>query len=147
LSGYVPQLCTEPALGTSGNLFGETLRSDSQAEGYLLPKMLGLAERAWNGNATYSDVQLQTLISKFEIPYWKANGYNYHLRQPGIKFDKGKVTMNTVYDAGVIHYTLDGSNPDGNSTVYTKPFKTNAEQVRAIVVLNDKQSVVTIENR
>jgi hexosaminidase len=147
LTGYVPQLCTETTLGVSGNLFGETLRSDAQAESYLLPKMLGLAERGWNGNATYSDQQLQALITKYEMPYWEGKGYNYHLRQPGIKIEKDKVTMNTVYDGAEIHYTLDGSNPDAGSPVYSKPFKTQADQIRAIVVLNGKQSVVTIENR
>jgi hypothetical protein len=69
------------------------------------------------------------------------------LRQPGIKIEKDKVTMNSVYDGAEIHYTLDGSNPDAGSLVYSKPFKTQADQIRAIVVLNGKQSVVTIENR
>jgi hypothetical protein len=55
--------------------------------------------------------------------------------------------MNSVYDGAEIHYTLDGSNPDAGSPVYSKPFKTQADQIRAIVVLNGKQSVVTIENR
>jgi hexosaminidase len=147
MSGYLPKLCEGKALGASGNLFGETLRSDSQAESYLLPKMLGLAERAWNGGETYSDSKLQLLIDKFEIPYWTSRGYNYHLRQPGIKIADGVVTMNSPYSGGEIRYTLDGSNPTASSPIYTEPITTDAKQVRAIITLNDKQSVVTIANR
>jgi hexosaminidase len=146
LSGCKSKLCTEPILGASGQLFGETLRGDYQAEAYLLPKALGLAERAWNSEATYSNAQLQSIITNVEIPQWEREGYNYHLRQPGIRITDGVVEINNPYGVGEVHYTIDGSNPDATSPLYSEPFKTDAEQVRAVLLLNGKQSVITLSD-
>ena len=49
-------------------------RARTAAETMLLPKMLGLAERAWNPDSTYSDDIFHAAILN-EIPKWEAGGY------------------------------------------------------------------------
>lgn len=132
LHGYASVLCPVEGdakaniAGVSGHLFAETIRSASGLENHLLPKILGLAERGWNADSTYTDPQFNALIARREIPWWQHKGYNFHLAQPGIRVtEAGMVEMNSPYDAGVavdIRYTIDGTEPDAGSPLYTAPF-------------------------
>lgn len=154
LAGYPRQLCTVDdkafanVIGVSAQLFSETVRSGEMLETYLLPKMLGLAERGWNGEKTYTDAQFNAVINAREVPFWQTAGYNFHLRQPGITAAAGMIFMNSSYPASVkpvIRYTTDGSNPTAQSPVYTGPIDaTGISQVRAATFIGDKQSVVTL---
>lgn len=154
LAGYPRQLCPVDdktfanVIGVSAQLFSETVRSGEMLESYLLPKMLGLAERGWNGEKTYTDAEFNAVINNREVPYWQAAGYNFHLRQPGIAAVDGKIIMNTSYPASlkpVVRYTTDGSNPTAQSPAYTGPIDAaGISQVRAATFIGDKQSVVTL---
>ncbi|MGN0223262.1 MAG: family 20 glycosylhydrolase [Muribaculaceae bacterium] len=157
LHGYPYELCpTDSAhfanvIGISGHLFAETVRSGRMIEAYLLPKMLGMAERAWNARPTYSDADFNAVLCTREMPYWLAFGSAVHLRQPGIeKMADGRVEMNTPYTdmAGVeVRYTLDGSEPTAESPLYTAPIATaGAAQVRAAIYWYGRRSVTTILN-
>ena len=133
--------------GVSGQLWAETLRDPQTQEALLLPKMLGMAERAWNADSTYSDAAFNAVVAAHEIPVWESRGYNYHLRQPGIKLADGKVMLNGAYPGmGEIRYTLDGTNPTDASAVYEAPFALPAGvgQIRAVYFLNGKKSVPSI---
>lgn len=154
LAGYPRQLCPvddeafKNVIGVSGQVFSETMRSPEMIEAFLLPKMLGLAERGWNCDSTYTDAHFNAVINSREIPYWQTAGYNFHLRQPGIDLADGKVVMNTSYPeslAPVIRYTTDGTEPTAESAAYTGPFDAaGISQVRAAVFLGDKHSVTSI---
>lgn len=153
LHGYPAQLCPVDSvaarniIGLSGQLFSETVRTPEMLETYLLPKMLGLAERAWNADSTYTDAQFNSVIELGEIPYWASAGYNFHLSQPGIIVDNGKLHMNAPYAAAQIRYTLDGSDPTATSALYTGPVDAPAAgQVRAKAFLPHagKQSLTSI---
>lgn len=154
LAGYPRSLCPvdeesfRNVIGVSGQVFAETMRSPEMIESFLLPKMLGLAERGWNCDSTYSDARFNAVINTREVPYWQSEGYNFHLRQPGIALTDGKVVMNTSYPgslAPVIRYTTDGSEPTAASAVYTGPFDAaGMRQVRAATFIGDKRSVTSI---
>lgn len=153
LGGYPEELIVlqpgdrEKIFGLSGQLFSETVRSAADMEMRLLPKMLGLAERAWNSTPTYTNADFNAVIADREIPVWERNGYNYHLRQPGVKVADGKVMMNAPYAGkGEIRYTLDGSEPTAASSLYDGAFDLpeGTTQIRAAYFLNDKHSVPTI---
>ncbi len=153
LGGYPEELIVlqpgdrEKIFGLSGQLFSETVRSAADMEMRLLPKMLGLAERAWNSTPTYTNADFNAVIADREIPVWEQCGYNYHMRQPGIKVADGKATMNAPYvGKGEIRYTIDGSEPDGQSEVYTETIDVpeGTKQIRAAYYLNGKHSVTTI---
>lgn len=150
LAGYPAQLCptdsTTPGriIGISGHVFAETMRSFPQLQSFLLPKMLGLAERAWNNSKTYTPAMFNNIIYQKELPRLALRGWNFHLRQPGIIVEDGIVKMNSPYSGAVIRYTLDGSEPTMKSPVYTKPFASDATQIRARLYHLGKESVTTI---
>ncbi len=159
LHGYARRLCQVDSaafgnvVGVSGQVFAETLRSGAMLETFLLPKMLGLAERAWNADSTYTDPQFNTIVAVKEMPFWLTRGYDFHLFQPGIRIVDGKVEMNAPYDSRLlpvaVRYTLDGTEPDAGSPLYGGPFAAPfAGQIRAkaflILARNTKESLTTI---
>ncbi len=152
LAGYPAMLCPTDSdtpgqiIGISGHVFAETMRSFPQLQSFLLPKMLGLAERAWNNSETYTPSQFNNIICKKELPRLAVRGWNFHLRQPGIILENGMVKMNSPYPGAVIRYTLDGSEPTLKSAIYTEPFTTDATQIRACLFYLGKQSLTTLNN-
>lgn len=148
--GYPAKMCpatpgtTGKIIGLCGHVFAETMRSPEQLQYYLFPKMLGLVERAWNANETYSTKRFNLIIAEEELPSLAATGCNFRLRQPGISQKKGKIFMNSPYKNAVIRYTTDGSEPSAGSPQYVKPFKTDASEIRARLYYLDKESVSTI---
>lgn len=150
LAGYPTELCptdsTTPGriIGISGHVFAETMRSFPQLQSFLLPKMLGLAERAWNNSKTYTPAMFNNIIYQKELPRLALRGWNFHLRQPGIIVEDGIVKMNSPYPGAVIRYTLDGSEPNSKSATYTEPFTSDATQIRARLYHLGKESVTTI---
>ena len=153
LAGYPAQLCPTDKttkgriVGISGQVFAETMRSFPQLQSFLLPKMLGLAERAWNNSATYTPAQFNNIICNKELPRLAVRGWNFHLRQPGIIVENGMVKMNSPYPGAVIRYTIDGSEPTLKSPIYTEPFTATASQIRARLYYLGQQSVTTIQNK
>lgn len=130
--------------GVSGQLFNETLRSYPMLEEFLLPKMLGLAERGWNNSPTYTDSRYNKIIAERELPSYVTDGHSFHLRQPGILIEEDTVKMNSLYRGAVIRYTLDGTDPDDESPIYTAPFAYTGGPVRARLYMLGKESVTTI---
>lgn len=156
LNGYPHELCPVDSadfanvIGVSGQLFSETIRSASMLESYLLPKMLGLAERAWNADTTYTDRQFNSVIVNREMTRWILLNHHYHLAQPGVKIVDGRMMMNTRYGDDFpyveIRYTTDGTEPTASSTLYTGETDAPAAgEVRAAVFNYDgRRSVTTI---
>ncbi|MCC8036975.1 MAG: family 20 glycosylhydrolase [Bacteroidales bacterium] len=151
LAGYPYGLCVVDEadrggiLGVSGHLFGETIRDYSQVESHLLPKMLGLAERAWNATATYSPDQFNAVVDQRELTTLARKGVNFHLRQPGVKLVDNQILMNSPYPSAVIRYTTDGTNPTADSPAYTSPISADGiKQIRASLFYLGKQSFPTI---
>lgn len=130
--------------GMSGHLFAETVRSRGMIERYILPRMLGLAERAHNKAETLSDAEYFGALTG-QIALWGAEGIDHWLRQPGIRLNGGKVEMNDAYGLGEIRYTVDGSEPTRDSKLYTGPFDAPvAGQVRARLFNGPAMSVTSI---
>lgn len=150
LHATVDKLCPAPAdvqanvKGISGQLFSETVRSTSMVERYVLPRMLGLAERAHNVNPTLSDGEYFGCLTG-EMEEWAAEGRDFYLRQPGIRISDGMVEMNEPYGFGEIRYTVDGSEPNRNSTIYTAPFNADgADNIRARLYFGPAESVTSV---
>lgn len=150
LHATVERLCPGDAAlqakvaGISGQLFAETVRSRAMIERYILPRMLGLAERAHNVRPTLSDSEYFGALSG-EMDGWAADGRDFYVRQPGIRLSDGKIEMNSAYSKGSIHYTLDGSEPVATSPLYTGPVSTaGVKQVRARLFYGPATSVTSI---
>ena len=46
----------------------------------------------------------------------------YRIAAPGAKIENGMVYANVEFPGLEIRYTLDGSEPDNNASIYTAPF-------------------------
>lgn len=129
-------------IGISGQLFAETMRSPQTLELYLFPKMLGLAERAWNADTTYTDARFNAVVVR-EIDRWVADGTTFHLRQPGIIEVDGMLLMNSPYAEAEIRYTTDGSEPTRDSALYTAPVPAGPAKARAKLFYRNTESLTT----
>lgn len=131
-------------IGISAHLFAETIRNKGMVERYILPRLLGLSERAHNKNATLSDNEYFGIVTT-ETDKWAKEGKNVYLRQPGIRVNDGKAEMNNAYGFGEIRYTLDGSDPDAESLLYEGPVSVEGtKEIRARLFHGPAKSVVTI---
>lgn len=151
LHGYPRELCKvgekefENVIGLSGHLFSETIRSPQMLEAYLLPKMLGLAERAWNADTTYTDSRFNAVVNA-EMPVWDKLAFNFHVAQPGIRLENDKIVMNAPYPDVEIRYTLDGTEPTADSRLYNGQIETDSREIRARAFMPqyNKESLTTI---
>lgn len=115
-------------LGMQGLLFGENIKSPELLEYFSFPKILGVAERAWNRNTpTAADLpaawqQFVNVLGQAELPRLDAYrpvdlrdeipdsavGVNYRIPLPGAKIDNGKLIANVRYPGLAIEYSTDG---------------------------------------
>lgn len=126
----------ENIIGVQGQLWAETIRSFSQVQSYMLPKIFGLALRAWNAQPEWDDAKPETFISARasynakvckELGVISRQGYNFHLGLPGAKIEDGRLLVNTQYPGETVCYTLDGSEPTASSPVWTAPVAVPAD--------------------
>ncbi|MDJ1506045.1 family 20 glycosylhydrolase [Xanthocytophaga agilis] len=127
-------------VGLQGAIWSENIRTPERLEYMLLPKMFGLAERAWSkepewakeNDAAKSERLYQTAWSEFinvvakrELPRLDqyAGGFQYRVPTPGAVINQGQVEANVQFPEFSIHYTTDGSEPTLNSPVYSGPIK------------------------
>ena len=106
-------------IGMNAQLWAEVLRSFSQVEWQIYPKLYGLAERAWNNRSQLTLGDYNRLVYEVFIPQLAASGRNFHIQQPGIckrptdnpqlQLDKSHVLidMNKVMQGGELLYCLD----------------------------------------
>lgn len=127
-------------LGIQGQLWSETIKGGDMLEYYYLPKLLGLAERAWYGQAEWGSIEdseqrekavdeawnyFANTVAKREFPRldYIFGGYTYRIPLPGVKVIDRKVHANLGYPGMIMRYTIDGSDPDVNSAQYEDPFE------------------------
>ena len=131
-------------IGISAHVFAETVKDFEMVQKYMLPRILGLAERAHNSKATLSDNEYFGLITQ-EMPRWDNENLHYFVRQPGIMVKDGMVYMNEPYGYGEIRFTIDGSEPDENSRLYTSPFTIDEfKEIRAKLFTGKSSSSTSI---
>ena len=124
--------------GIQGTLWSETIKGGEMLEYYYLPKIIGLAERAWSGQDAWADIgnleerveaiqlawnDFANAIGQRELPRldYLYGGYNYRLPPPGGKILDGILYANVDFPGLTIRYTTDGSDPDRNSPLFTEP--------------------------
>lgn len=129
--------------GISAQIFSETVQDFPMVERYMLPRILGLAERAHNSHNTLDEEEYFGLITQ-EMPIWEKEGRNFYLRQPGILRENGMILMNEPYGLGEIRYTIDGTEPNRESQLYTGPFEDTGKDVRAKLFYGKAQSATSL---
>ncbi len=125
-------------VGIQGNLWSETLGGDGRLEYMLVPKLFGLAERAWAPDPDWakerdrakSDSLYREAWSRFvnvvgqrELPRLDREmpGLSYRIPTPGLKVQDGKVYASVELPGFTLRYTTDGSEPTARSTAVTGP--------------------------
>jgi len=141
--------------GMQGQLWAETFRNFEQIEYSCFPKMYGLIERAWNIQPEWSNPyneqkyevakrEYNAKIARYELPRLAKLNVNFRISQPGIIVKDNLLYANSAIQGAVIRYTLDGSEPTENSTIWTEPVACDAEQVKAKAFYLGKKSVTTL---
>ena len=147
----------ENIIGIQAQLWGETLRSFDEVQYMLLPKMMGVSERAWTAVPEWSkdlaDInaynearhQYNLKIGTRELPLLKGMGYTFRVGPPGIKVVDGMLYINTQYPDELVTYTLDGSEPTVDSPRWTAPVpvKTQPQVIKAKTFYLGHESVTT----
>lgn len=119
--------------GVQTQCFAETVRGFDDLTSYMFPKILGVYERGWNALPEWGRMSGQAEETVFrkdfgsfygrvtaqEMPYWNAIGIAFHLPQPGLKFEDGRLLANSTVPDAEIRYTTDGSEPDMSSPLWT----------------------------
>ena len=123
-------------LGIQGNLWSETLGGDGRLDHRLVPKLLGLAERAWAADpdwaverdASKSEPLYREAWSRFvnvlgkrELPRLDREGVRYRIPTPGLKLENGAVQSSLELPGFALRYTTDGSEPSARSPLVQGP--------------------------
>ena len=124
----------ENVIGLSAQLWAEVIRNVAQVEWQLFPKMFGLSERAWNRHSQLSVAEYGRLVYGEMLPKLVSEEINFHLMQPGIHIEDGKVMINTIYPAGEVHYTIELADNSQVSGIYSAPLElpANALRIKAV---------------
>lgn len=133
--------------GLQGLLWSETVTSSDRMEYMMLPKLLGLAERAWaqdpawatekdtaKADALYAQAWsvFSNVLGKREMPRLDHfnGGYNWRIPTAGTSVEDGVLTANVQLPGLVIRYTTNGDEPTAKSPVYTGPVKAAGKVVK-----------------
>ncbi len=137
----------ENILGVQAQLWSETITGPERLEYYLLPKLAGFAETAWaqeriwenTGNARVRARQVEQQWNLFantlgfrELPRlsYLFGGYNYRIPPPGAVVENGIFKANTEFPGLTLRYTIDGTEPEIHSILYSQPVKVGSELIR-----------------
>ena len=125
-------------LGLQGNLWSETLGGDGRLDYMLVPKVFGLAERAWAPDPAWAREadsaradslfredwsRLANVVGKRELPRLdrEAPELTYRVPKPGLKVNGGAVYSSIALPGFMLRYTTDGSEPTLKSPVVRGP--------------------------
>ena len=125
-------------VGLQGNLWSETLGGDGRLDYMIVPKIFGLAERAWapdpvwatetnpaRADSLFADAwsRLANWVGKRELPRLdrEVPGITYRVPTPGLRVDGGVVKTSVELPGFTLRYTTDGSEPTARSAVVRGP--------------------------
>jgi hexosaminidase len=152
-------------VGVQGLLWSETVKNSARMEYMILPKLLGLAERAWAPDpqwATEKDSEksaelydkawntfANTLGKKelVKLDYYNG-GYQYRIPTAGASVVDGAVVANLQLPGFSIRYTGNGKEPDVKSKPYTGPIREKGTiKLRVFDTRGRAGRTVSIENK
>ncbi|RYE12095.1 MAG: beta-N-acetylhexosaminidase, partial [Sphingobacteriales bacterium] len=123
-------------IGIQSPLWSEIITSPERFEYLLLPKVLGVAERAWANEPNWAmepdtakSIKMYnqawsvfvTRLGKVELPRLDkyAGGFSYRIPTAGFISENGQVKANLQLPGFKLRYTTDGSEPTANSKEFS----------------------------
>lgn len=140
-------------IGVQANIWTEYMPTFKQMQYMALPRLAALSEVQWSQPALKDYTSFTNRLTKFTHLYDRL-GYNYakHLYNVAIHVDSDNkwreilIHMTTAGNAE-IRYTLDGTEPTANSTLYTGAIVLQkSAKIRAAAFRNGKRSSVTSQD-
>lgn len=142
-----PVLTDEEAkhiLGGQGNVWTEYIPTPEHAEYMSTPRMTALAEVFWSPK---SKIDWEDFRARLEHQFDRFDmmGVNYSEGSYAVNFKTDYDETGNLFTVAFeteelnpeIHYTLDGSEPTGNSEIYTQPLKIDkTATIRAAIFTN-----------
>lgn len=140
-------------IGLQAALWSEFNVGSERLEYLLLPKLLGMVERAWAQAPVWEELPIGEEFHRSYLSGWSEfihtvglrelprldhmnGGFLYRIPTPGIKEVDGQIRANVQIPGMVIRYTTDGTEPTANSPVYEQ---TLAAGERAIFKVFNKE--------
>ncbi|RMG79030.1 MAG: beta-N-acetylhexosaminidase [Bacteroidetes bacterium] len=125
-------------LGIQGQLWSETIKTPEMLEYYYLPKMFGLAQRAWSEAPTWADIEDKARFQAEKDKSWNTfahllgkkelrrldhifGGFNYRIPPPGVKISNGKVYANAGFPGQVVRFERGEKDPTPTSPAWQAP--------------------------
>src|SRR5712691_12105293 len=125
-------------VGIQGNLWSETLGGEGRLEYMMLPKLFGLAERAWapdpdwarerdpaKSESLYREAwsRFVNVLGQRELPRLdrEVAGVNYRIPTPGVRAQGGVVSCSLELPGFTLRYTTVGSEPTVRSALVRGP--------------------------
>lgn len=140
-------------IGVQANIWTEYMPTFKQMQYMALPRLAALSEVQWSQPALKDYTSFTNRLTEFTHLYDRL-GYNYakHLYNVAIHVDSDNkwreilIHMTTAGNAE-IRYTLDGTEPTANSTLYTGAIVLQkSAKIRAAAFRDGKRSSVTSQN-
>ncbi|MEQ1604324.1 MAG: family 20 glycosylhydrolase [Pyrinomonadaceae bacterium] len=134
-------------LGGQANLWTEYIETGDKLEYMAFPRMLAIAESVWSRpeDKDFADFKRRLYAN---LPLLDKQNVNYRIPEPdGLKnvvTDNEKTLFTLTPMPGTkVFYTVDGSNPTENSTLYTKPIEITLADGQSVTV----KTIVQIPTR
>jgi hexosaminidase len=139
-------------LGAQANIWTEYIPNSQQVEYMAFPRALALSEVVWTDqeNRSWKDFQKRLqqqykILQKLEVNYYRPS-YNVINK---VEFDSAQVKNTVILSSEQfipnIKYTIDGSEPNGGSTVYNLPIELSKSAVIKAASFIDSTRVSPVE--
>ncbi|WP_462156536.1 family 20 glycosylhydrolase [Pseudoalteromonas sp. GB56] len=123
----------ENILGMQGQVWSETIRTEEQMLEMVFPRILAVAERAWNKAPWEGDTVNEkqkaldwqgfaAALAYKELQKLDRDGIDLHLPVPGAKIQDGKLYANSAFAGLPIEFSTDGGK---TWQIYTAPIVVN----------------------
>jgi hexosaminidase len=143
-------------LGVQANLWTEYITSPAKAEYQAFPRILTLSEVAWSPLArkdlkSFAEERLPKHLNKLDkdgVNFWVPTAMG--VPEKPASAESFSFDFKVPVNGGKIYYSIDGSRPSENATLYTKPFtvlvpKGENRTLKTIVVTPSGRRSVTTE--
>jgi hexosaminidase len=121
-TGLSPDVASR-ILGVEGCLWSEMLVTPDRPDYMAYPRVCALAEVAWTPQSERAWPDFWARLCQKHLARLDAAGIAYRIPPPTARRSGSQVTIIPPYDGAQVRYTLDGSEPGRDSTLYTQPFE------------------------